>query len=85
MLKNEFLHLQQYTITSPTVTSQNSQLIIIKYVARNLASCESLTCSYHDVDGVMLERLSWGFLLASRFRFHRDFATAGDFFVAVSM
>ena len=63
MLETELLHLQQYAITSSTVTSHKSQLIKIFYVARNLASCELLPCSGLGVDGVMMESSSWGVLL----------------------
>ena len=46
MFYTKYLHLQQYTITSSTVTSHTSQLIKICHVAYNLASCESsLPCS----------------------------------------
>ena len=63
MLETELLHLQQYSITSSTVTSHKSQLIKIFYVTRNLASCELLPCSGLGVDGVMMESSSWGVLL----------------------
>ena len=62
VLQTEFLHRQQYTITSSTVTSHNSQLIKIFHVARNLSSCELLPCSDCGVYGVMLDCLSWGYI-----------------------
>ena len=44
------------------MNSHNSQLIKIFQFARNLANCELLTCSDLGMDGVIMERLSWGCL-----------------------
>ena len=50
------------TITSSTVTSHHIQLIKSCYAVRNLSSCELFSCIDVGVDGVMLERSSWGCL-----------------------